>query len=115
MTRKALEELMFKVFNEEVHVLREAGQKEYAHDEENAFANFDRLAKDLDLTPEKILWVYAMKHRDGIAAWINGHRSQREDVRGRINDLIVYLFILRGMVERHSLPDHAVELDPEDP
>lgn len=99
MKRKDLAYMMEQVFDKEIMSLREAGQKEYAHDEDNAFANFERIADDLGLSREEVLWVYAMKHRDGIAAHIQGHESQREDVRGRINDLIVYLFILRGMID----------------
>lgn len=102
MTKNDLANLMLYVFETEIMPTREAGQKEYAHKEDNAFDNFDRLAADLGLQPEQVLWVYAMKHRDGIASYINGHKSQREDVRGRINDLIVYLMLLRGMVERRE-------------
>lgn len=83
---------------DEIRGLREAGQREYAGGE-NAFGNFVRLAVETDSTPEKVLWTYAMKHKDGIAAHIRGHQSQREPVEGRINDLILYLIILRGMVE----------------
>ena len=43
--------------------------------------------------------VYLMKHMDGINAWIKGHKSQREDVSGRIKDAIVYLCLLWGMSE----------------
>jgi len=43
--------------------------------------------------------VYLLKHIDGIMAYINGHKSQREGVDGRITDAIVYLLLLRGMVE----------------
>jgi hypothetical protein len=77
--------------------LRDAGQKEYAHDEANAFGNFERLAADLRMAREKILWVYLRKHLDGILAWINGHRSQRESVHGRVQDAIVYLVLLDSM------------------
>ena len=100
MNKKELAELMERVFKDEIMWTREQGQKEYAHVDENAFDNFDRLASELGISPEQVLWVYAMKHKDGIASYINGHRSQRESVGGRINDLIVYLFLLRGMVER---------------
>lgn len=102
MTKAQMAELMRNVFEEEIMYLREQGQDEYAHDEDNAFANFERIAEDLGLKREEVLWVYAMKHRDGIASYIQGHTSQREDVRGRINDLIVYLFLLRGMVEQNE-------------
>lgn len=78
--------------------LRAAGQKEYAGGE-NVFGNFTRLADELDSTPEKVLWTYAMKHKDGIASYLRGNTSQREDVRGRIKDLIVYLQLLHAMCE----------------
>ena len=104
ITRFDMMVLMDKVFSEEINALREDGQKEYARGDENtsAFANFERVAADLDIPREKVLWVYAMKHKDGIASHLNGHTSQREDVRGRINDLIVYLFLLRGMLDEGS-------------
>lgn len=98
MNKEKFAELMEKVF-EECRMLRSAGQKEYAHDSENCFDNFERIAKQLQLPREQVLWVYAQKHADGILAWIKGHRSQREDVRGRIKDHIVYMCLLYGMVE----------------
>lgn len=89
---------LFEETFEELLTLRSKAQKEYAHDEENAFANFERLAKYLRLDRKQILTVYAIKHFDGIIAHVNGHESQREDVTGRIHDLIVYLLILKGMI-----------------
>jgi hypothetical protein len=76
---------------------RDAGQKEYAHGQKNVFANFERVAKSVDSTREKVLMVYLLKHIDGISAYVKGHKSQREDVRGRITDAIVYLMLLWGM------------------
>ncbi len=101
MTQAEMTLVMEGVFHE-CQLLRGEGQKEYAHSKENSFANFERLATDLDMDRKMILWVYAMKHRDGIAAHIKGHKSQREDVRGRINDLIVYLCLLRGMIDEED-------------
>lgn len=98
MTREQLAGVMDRVFDE-CRGLREAGQREYARREENALANFERVAERVGVSREKVLMVYLEKHMDGIHAWINGHRSQRESVKGRINDAIVYLTILRGMVE----------------
>ena len=78
---------------------RKDGQLEYARDIENVFANFQRVGKYIGISQEKVLMVYLLKHIDGIMAYINGHKSQREDVEGRITDTIVYLLLLRGMVE----------------
>jgi hypothetical protein len=97
MTKKEFAEHQRKLMGE-LFELREAGQNEYAHDEDNAFRNFEALAADLDMQREVILWVYLKKHLDGILAYINGHRSQRESVHGRIKDAIVYLTLLDGMI-----------------
>tara|TARA_B100001094_G_C17586622_1_gene509985 strand:- start:26 stop:214 length:189 start_codon:yes stop_codon:yes gene_type:complete len=53
--------------------------------------------------------VYLLKHIDGISSYVNGHKSQREDVRGRITDAIVYLCLLWGMVEDESKQSRNVE------
>jgi len=93
--------------------LRGEGQKEYAHADNNAFDNFERLAKETDVSREFILWVYLRKHMDGILAWINGHRSQRESVHGRIEDAIVYLALLHAMAEDVERPPaNFVPFDP---
>ena len=77
---------------------RDAGQKEYAQDEDNVFANFERVALAIDVDRERVLMTYLLKHIDGISAYTKGHKSQREDVTGRITDAIVYLMLLWAMV-----------------
>ena len=105
MNRKRMESLMNNIF---LHVqsTRVAGQKEYARDLDNAFANFEKIGLNLNLSREKVLLVYVLKHMDGICAYADGHKSQREDVTGRITDVIVYLCLLWGM--------HLSDKDPED-
>ena len=97
-------ELLEDIF-EEVRKIRLAGQKEYAHDEDNCFANFERIAKLQGLSRETILMTYVFKHIDGIQSYIKGHKSQREDVRGRIVDIIVYLTLLWGMADQDDISD----------
>ena len=79
------------------------GQKEYAMTEDNVFANFQRISSQTGLDQKMVLWIYLMKHIDGIASHIKGHRSQREEVQGRLTDAIVYLCILWGMIETEDL------------
>ena len=81
---------------------RDAGQEEYAHDEKNVFANFERVGKLLHVDKEKVLMTYLLKHIDGIAAYTKGLKSQREDVRGRITDAIVYLCLLWAMADHND-------------
>ena len=98
---------MLKLINaifEQVEIIHTQGQKEYAMDEDNVFANFERIAKQMTtLSKEQVLWVYFMKHVDGICSYIKGHRSQREEVQGRLTDAIVYLCILWGMIESNDM------------
>lgn len=101
MNKDEMVKVMQQMFEEE-SAARTAGQKEYASGSENAFLNFETLAKELNLDRKMILWVFFRKHVDGIRAYINGHKSQREDVRGRIKDARVYLALLRGMIEEEE-------------
>lgn len=82
-----------------VKTMHTKGQKEYAMNKDNVFANFERIANQTGNSKEMVLWIYLMKHIDGIASHIKGHVSQRENVKGRLTDAIVYLCILWGMIE----------------
>tara|TARA_Y100001973_G_C5170826_1_gene318956 strand:- start:946 stop:1377 length:432 start_codon:yes stop_codon:yes gene_type:complete len=93
---------LFKNIIEEVRETRDSGQKEYAHTESDVFANFKRVGQSLNISKEQALMVYLIKHIDGINAWVKGHKSQREDVTGRIKDAIVYLCLLWGMAKDHE-------------
>ena len=94
---KVMEDIMKKVNH-----MREEGQKEYAHDDGNVFANFNRISNLLGVNRKKVLMTYMLKHIDGVAAYVKGHKSQREDVTGRITDIIVYLMLLWAMIEEED-------------
>ena len=101
MNKKTLHELMDYIFDE-VMKTRNAGQKEYARDIDNVFANFERVGSFIGMNKEKVLLTYMIKHIDGLCAYSDGHSSQREDVRGRLTDIIVYCILLWGMVEENT-------------
>ena len=98
MTKPEMDELMEKIFSI-INKTRDAGQAEYARADEDVFANFRRVGSYTGQPKEAVLMTYFMKHIDGIASYINGHTSQREDVTGRITDAFVYLCLLWGMVD----------------
>jgi len=100
-SQQDMSNIMEAVF-EECRSLRAAGQKEYAGIGRDAFSNFNRVAQMTGLDRKAGLMVYALKHWDGIVHHIQGETSQRENVRGRINDLIVYMCLLRGMVDEEE-------------
>ena len=101
MTHRQMHELMGKIM-EQVVTIRDEGQKEYAHDKDDVFANFSRVGNLLEIDKKKVLMTYMLKHVDGIAAYVKGHKSQREDVTGRITDCMVYLMLLWGMIEEEN-------------
>lgn len=102
MTKDQFSVLLSSIQSAELQV-RKDGQKEYAHDDSNVFANFDRVAAALKLDRKQVLLVYALKHWDGIVSYVGGHVSQREDVRGRIKDLRMYLALLWGMIDEEGI------------
>lgn len=108
MTKDRYDEFFAEIIDE-IKETRDEGQKEYAHDVVNVFANFERTARQLSTTRDKVLMTFLMKHMDGIIAHVNGHTSQREDVRGRIKDAIVYLTLLWAMAEGEANVEWGVE------
>ena len=79
-------------------------QEEYS-EASNIFANFNRVAERLEITPEQVLLVYALKHMDGIISWAKGNKMQRESVQGRIQDLRIYMAILYLMANEEESGD----------
>lgn len=89
----------FKYMVNEVKETRDDGQKEYAH-VDDVFDDFVKTSELTGTTPEMVLYTFLNKHIRGIGSYIRGHKSQREDVTGRIKDAIVYLFLLWAMTEK---------------
>ena len=99
MTTEEFKSLFDNEIMPAISSMREAGQREYAQDFDEIFANFNRIANLLDCDRKQVLMTYMLKHIDGISAFVKGHTSQREDVTGRITDCIVYLMLLWGMIK----------------
>lgn len=81
-----------------VQLSKTKGQ-EYAGSDD-ALANFRRIGAQLGLPPQVVLWVYLGKHIDAIASYVrNGHVLSEEPITGRIDDAILYLILLRLLVD----------------
>tara|TARA_E500000305_G_C4028149_1_gene243070 strand:+ start:6187 stop:6858 length:672 start_codon:yes stop_codon:yes gene_type:complete len=118
MTNEEYDILMQNVILPAVKHTRQSGGEEYARSEDNIFANFERVSESLDISVEECIMVYSLKHIDGITAHVQGTTSQREDVRGRITDLIVYMSLLWAYLvkdesneEPEKEADEKVKLD----
>lgn len=96
MTLDEFQKFYDDMVEEELDLLYRKGM-EYSG-KEDRHANFKRLAKQLNLSPEKILWIYLTKHLDGILSYINGEYTGSEPIRGRIEDARNYLALLAGMI-----------------
>lgn len=84
--------------------------EEYAGSEDR-LANFKRLGGTLNLIPEAVLMVYFTKHLDSITTFIKDigalkPRQLSEPIEGRIDDAILYLILLKGLIqERVGIPE----------
>ena len=79
-----------------VHLTASKGE-EYSRDADQ-LANFKRQAEELNATPEKILMVYLNKHLDAIKSFVKTGKLYSEPIEGRIDDAILYLILLKGIV-----------------
>lgn len=100
MNRVQMEEVMRNVFNE-CYRTHQVANREYATNID-ALSNFKDCAAESGITPAQNWHTLASKHWRGICSFIRGFKAQREDVRGRINDLIVYLVLLRAMIDEEQ-------------
>lgn len=82
----------------EIHSVRQDGQKEYAHKDDQPFRNFESISEELETSRLQVCWTHMRKHLDGVLAHIKGHTSQRESVHGRFKDLHLYLYLLQAMI-----------------
>ena len=90
---------------------------EYAGSDDR-LANFKRGADLTGVTPMQCLFVYMSKHYDAVATYIKDDaagktRPRSEPIAGRINDLINYCLLLKGLVEESEAAraDKNAELD----
>lgn len=98
MDVKFFEELYQKMTEEEIKIGKEKG-KEYTQGNDR-LDNFKRIAKESNLDPKMVLWVYLKKHLDSICSFIKYNQTfSEEPIEGRIKDARVYLALLRGLIE----------------
>jgi hypothetical protein len=79
-------------------MITETKGREYAHSKER-FANFTRIANELEISPEMVAWIYLKKHLDSIISMITGEFTGVESRHSRFVDAVTYLSLLEGMLE----------------
>ena len=108
MNRKEFQGIIDQTFQSIQKLSGSKGVEYTGHEgEANIHANFDRLSADLQLDPETVLMVYLTKHLDSIRTYVNNIGAPAspklsEPIEGRIDDAILYLILLKGMVYRRT-------------
>lgn len=82
---------------------------EYAADVD-CLVNFRRNAEKLKLTKEQVWGVYANKHWDALMQYIQDvstgqSRERAEPPTSRVDDLIVYLLLMKAMITENNLDE----------
>ena len=72
---------------------------------EDKLGNFKRCAKLAGVPIEKAWYVYFIKHFDALSAYIRTEYKDSESIRGRIIDLINYLFLLAAILKEQGRLD----------
>ena len=102
MQRAMFNELIIKKTFETIQDLSTNKGHEYSG-EDDALSNFKRNAERVGITPMQVWAVFAGKHYDSICTYIKESMSQEkrvltEPIDGRIDDLITYLLLLKGLI-----------------
>lgn len=102
MNRTAFQELMHEQFGRLLDINNTKGH-DYAGDED-ALDNFkrdeERIAKIAANNPHLLKWyVYFEKHLGAIMTYLEEGDVKSEPINGRIDDVLLYLFLLRGLIE----------------
>lgn len=97
MDKKQFKDLLDTTHKTLVNLTATKGD-EYSRDTDQ-LANFKRQAEELNATPEKILMVYLNKHLDSIKSFVKTGKVLSEPIEGRIDDAILYLILLKGIVQ----------------
>jgi len=83
--------------------IRERKRPDYTLGSENVLRNFDTISEDLQLPPEKIVWIYMKKHLDAILSNINNpYYEASEPINTRFADTFNYILLLYAVIQRRD-------------
>jgi hypothetical protein len=106
---------LHKFFEETLaHILelKKSKSRDYA-DDDDALWNVHDVALDTRLYPEKVVQVFMMKHWGVIQRVINENNFvPSEPLDGRIDDMIVYLIILKAMLSERRQVESNIPRAP---
>jgi hypothetical protein len=112
MTREEFQALMDRHY-QTIRGINDSKGDDYAG-AEDALRNFKEQAVRLGLTPYKVWGVLADKHWFAIESFIKNGKLQSEPIEGRLHDIILYSFLLLGLIEETEprFAAHGSSLEP---
>jgi len=78
------------------------GKGEAYSGQEDKLGNFKRCSKLAGVKTEQVWFTYFVKHFDALNSYIRGEYVDTEPIKGRIQDLINYLFLLCGILKEEG-------------
>ena len=108
MNTHDFEEDIFKPTIDEMRRIMLTKGAEYSGDDDR-LANFKRNAIALGLDPLQIWAVYAAKHWDAVMQFVKDagagkERERGEPIEGRVDDLLNYCMLLKGLLQERKTP-----------
>lgn len=97
MTRDEFQKLMDRHY-QFIKGINDTKGDDYAG-QDDALRNFKEQAVRLGLTPFKVWGVLADKHWFAIESFVKNGELQSEPIEGRLHDIILYSFLLLGLIE----------------
>lgn len=101
----------FKAFLDQEHRaicnINDCKGHDYAGDVD-AFKNFKSIAERVGVTPFQVWAVYALKHWDSVLTFVREGDVASEPIEGRLHDIILYSYLLLGMLEEIDMADLAL-------
>lgn len=88
---------------------------EYARSDDDQLANFKRHGVELGLPPLKVLAIFLNKHLDAVKSYIKTGEVLSEPIESRIDDAILYLILLKAMIEDTNAAGKVQENKPRHP
>lgn len=90
---------------------------EYAGSEDR-LANFKRGAALTGCTAQQVLFIYLSKHYDAVATYVRDgatgvERRRSESINGRLDDIINYCILLKGLVYEDEMNKKRIGLELE--
>lgn len=89
----------------QIEALTATKGEEYAASDDQ-LANFKRSAEQAGITPEQVWLVFFNKHKDAITSYVKNlniiNRHPSEPIEGRIDDAILYLCLLKALIQERK-------------